>query len=38
MTDEEIVALASVEAFGVFMDPSQERWSSHPTLDNYYYK
>jgi|TARA_B110000285_G_C14841641_1_gene475645 hypothetical protein len=37
-TEEEIVALASVEAFGVCRDPEQARWSSHPKLDTYYYK
>ena len=37
-SDEEIVALASVEAFGVHRDPEQARWSSHPKLDTFYYK
>lgn len=37
-SDEEIVALASVEAFGVLRDPNQARWSSHPKFDTYYYK
>ena len=37
-SDEEIVALASVEAFNVLRDPEQARWSSHPKFDTYYYK
>ena len=37
-TDEEIVALASVEGFGVVNDPDQARWSSHPKFGTYYYK
>lgn len=37
-SDEEIVALASVEAFGVMRDPEQARWSTFPKFDNFYYK
>ena len=37
-SDAEIVALASVEAFGVVQEPEHARWSSFPKLDNYYYK
>lgn len=37
-SDEEIVALASVEAFGITRDPEQARWSAFPKFDNYYYK
>ena len=37
-SDEEIVALASIEAFGNVRNPTNARWSSHPRLDNYYYK
>lgn len=37
-SDAEIVALASVEAFGVVQDPEHARWSNFPKLDNYYYK
>ena len=37
-SEEEIVALASVEAFGVTRDPEQARWSTFPKFDNYYYK
>ena len=37
-SDAEIVALASVEAFGVVQDAEHARWSSFPKLDNYYYK
>lgn len=32
------MALASVEAFGVVRNPEHARWSSHPKLDNFYYK
>jgi len=34
----EIVALASVEAFGVVWDPKKLDTSKYPKLDNYYYK
>lgn len=34
----EIVALASVEAFGVVWDPKKLDTSKFPKLDNYYYK
>ena len=37
-SDAEIVALASVEAFGVVQDPEHARTSSFAKLDNYYYK
>jgi hypothetical protein len=37
-TEEEIVALASVEGFNVTRDPEQARWSSFPKFDNFYYK
>jgi hypothetical protein len=37
-TDDEIVALASVEAFGVVWDPIKKDTSKYPKLDNYYYK
>lgn len=36
-SDEEVVALASVEAFGVYQNPSHTRWSSFPKFDSYYY-
>ena len=38
LTDSEIVALASIESFGVHRDPSQARWSDHPRFDNFYFK
>ena len=34
----EIVALASVEAFGVVWDPKKHDTSKYPKLDNYYFK
>jgi hypothetical protein len=37
-TDNEIVALAAVEAFGVVWDPKKKDSSKYPKLDNYYYK
>ena len=37
-SDEEIVALASVEAFGSVNDPKRAQLSSFPVLDNFYYK
>eukprot|EP00351_Strombidinopsis_sp_SopsisLIS2011_P005311 CAMPEP_0116881438 /NCGR_PEP_ID=MMETSP0463-20121206/13555_1 /TAXON_ID=181622 /ORGANISM="Strombidinopsis sp, Strain SopsisLIS2011" /LENGTH=158 /DNA_ID=CAMNT_0004533393 /DNA_START=220 /DNA_END=696 /DNA_ORIENTATION=- len=37
-TNEEIVALASVEAFSVVQDPAKVRWLSNPVISNYYYK
>ena len=37
-SDEEIVALANVEAFGVVRDPSHADKSTFPRFDNYYYK
>lgn len=37
-TDDEIVSLASVEAFGVVWDPKKLDTSKYPKLDNYYYK
>ena len=36
--DAEIVALASVEAFGLVWDPKKKDTSKYPKLDNYYYK
>lgn len=36
--DSEIVALASVEAFGCAWDPKKKDTSKYPKLDNYYYK
>ena len=36
-SEEEIVALASVEAFGQVVNPEHARWSSQPKLDTYYY-
>ena len=36
--DDEIVALAAVEAFGVVWDPKKKDASKYPKLDNYYYK
>ena len=37
-SDDEIVALASVEAFGEVWDPKKLDTSKYPKLDNYYYK
>lgn len=37
-TNEEIVALASVEAFGVVEDQAKARWLANPIISNYYYK
>ena len=37
-TDEEIVALASVEAFGELVDPEHSQISNFPKFDNYYFK
>ena len=37
-TPAQIVALANVEAFNVVRDPEQERWSTRPRFDNYYYQ
>ena len=37
-TPAQIVALANVEAFNVVRDPEQERWSTRPKFDNFYYK
>ena len=37
-SEEEIVALASIDAFGVIEDPEHSRWSNFAKLDNYYYK
>jgi hypothetical protein len=37
-SEEEIVALASIEAFGLIVDPEHSRWSDFGKLDNYYYK
>ena len=36
--ESEIVALASVEAFGCIWDPKKLDTSNFPKLDNYYYK
>ena len=36
--DNEIVALAAVEAFGVVWDPKKLDTSKYPKLDNYFYK
>ena len=38
LSDEEVVALASIEAFSVLRNPSHSRWSEHPKFDNFYYK
>lgn len=37
-SEEEIVALANCEAFGVVKDPSHTSASKYPRFDNYYYK
>jgi catalase (peroxidase I) len=37
-SEKEIVALASVESFGIHRDPKQSRWSSHPKFETYFYK
>ncbi len=37
-SDEEIVALASIEGFGIITDPKQASVSKYPKLDNYLYK
>jgi len=36
--DNEIVALAAIEAFGVVWDPKKKDTSKFPKLDNYYFK
>ena len=36
--DDEIVALASVEAFGEIVDPKNRDVSKYPKLDTFYYK
>lgn len=36
--ESEIVALASIEAFGCIWDPKKRDTSNFPKLDNYYYK
>ena len=36
--NNEIVALASVEAFGIVWDPKKRDTSKYPKLDNFYYK
>ena len=38
MSEEEIVALASIESFAVLQRPDHSRWSSHPKFETYYYK
>ncbi len=37
-TAEQVVALANCEAFGVVRSPENERWSTCPRFDNYYYQ
>lgn len=37
-SEKEIVALASIESFGIHRDPKQSRWSSHPKFETYFYK
>lgn len=37
-TNDEIVALASIEAFGLVRDPVKVDSSKYPKLDNFYYK
>ena len=37
-TDEEIVALASLESFGIIQDPKEKDISIYPKLSNYFYK
>ena len=37
-TDEEIVALSSIESFGATWDPLRKSGSPYPKLDNYHYK
>lgn len=37
-SDEAIVALASVEAFGTVRSPDNARWSIYPKFDNFYYQ
>jgi len=37
-SDDEIVALASLETFGEFNDPKRQEVSNWPRLDNYLYK
>lgn len=37
-TDDEIVALGSLDAFGEVWDPKKRDSSKYPKLDNYYYK
>ena len=36
--DDEIVALASIESFGLVWDPKSRDGSPYPKLDNYHYK
>lgn len=36
--DNEIVALANCESFGVDVPAAHSRWSSHPKFNNYLYK
>ena len=38
LSDQEIVALASIETFSVLRNPSHSKWSEHPRFDNFYYK
>jgi hypothetical protein len=37
-TEKEIVALASIEAYGIVKNPVSSRWSTHPRFENFYYK
>ncbi len=37
-TDDEIVALASVESFGIVKDPKEKDISIYPKLSNFFYK
>ena len=38
LDEAEIVAFASIEAFGRVQDPEHQRGSRYALLDNYYYK
>eukprot|EP00350_Pseudokeronopsis_sp_OXSARD2_P005418 CAMPEP_0170550538 /NCGR_PEP_ID=MMETSP0211-20121228/8603_1 /TAXON_ID=311385 /ORGANISM="Pseudokeronopsis sp., Strain OXSARD2" /LENGTH=115 /DNA_ID=CAMNT_0010857155 /DNA_START=319 /DNA_END=663 /DNA_ORIENTATION=+ len=37
-TDGEIVAIASLESFGILNNPEKAAYTKYPKLDNYYYK
>jgi len=38
LSEEEIVAVASLEAFGTVKSKNQIRWSNDPKLDSFYFK